>query len=230
MADYDRNRTNSPGDYGTGYDREYEQGYAGSRDYGGPDYERAGGRYSRGYGSTYNSAAYGGGYSTGDRPRYGPGEEVWVGREANRRGYPATFGERGFESAYGGEGYRPEETFRGGREEWGRARGWQAEGPHVGKGPKGYQRPDARICEDVNELLTRNGAIDATDIEVSSEAGVVTLRGPVPDRWTKRLAEEIAENVSGVKDVSNELRIAAAGESQRLQSEKARELTGKGAT
>jgi osmotically-inducible protein OsmY len=49
--------------------------------------------------------------------------------------------------------------------------------------------------------------LDASDIEVSVEQGEVTLRGYVPDRQAKRLAEDIVDFVAGVKDVHNQIRI-----------------------
>jgi hypothetical protein len=80
-------------------------------------------------------------------------------------------------------------------------------GRHVGRGPKGYRRSDERIKEDINEHLTHHPEVDATEIEVDVNQGEVTLRGTVEHRHEKRMAEEVAENVSGVKDVRNELRV-----------------------
>jgi hypothetical protein len=81
------------------------------------------------------------------------------------------------------------------------------EGPHRGRGPQGYQRADSRISEEICDLLTDHGAIDATNIEVKVENGEVTLSGKAPDRRTKRLAEAVAETVRGVTDVHNRLRL-----------------------
>lgn len=92
---------------------------------------------------------------------------------------------------------------------------WLIEGPHTGRGPKGYQRSDERLQEQVCERLERHGQIDASEIEVTVENGVVTLEGQVDDRRTKRLAEECAESVYGVQDVMNRLRVDA-GFFQRL--------------
>ncbi|HEX2690539.1 MAG TPA: BON domain-containing protein [Kofleriaceae bacterium] len=80
-------------------------------------------------------------------------------------------------------------------------------GQHHGKGPSGFQRSDDRIKEMVCEALTDHGDIDATNIEVTVKAGEVTLTGTVEDRRMKRVAEECVENVRGVKDVQNQLRI-----------------------
>ena len=80
-------------------------------------------------------------------------------------------------------------------------------GPHTGRGPRNYRRRDERICDDVCELLTRHGQIDAGDIEVSVENGEVTLNGTVDSRRTKRLAEDVADQVRGVRDVHNRLQV-----------------------
>lgn len=80
-------------------------------------------------------------------------------------------------------------------------------GPHSGRGPKGYKRSDERVLEDVSERLMQHGDIDASDIEVTVENGEVTLTGTVDSRWTKRHAAEIIDDMSGVHDVHNQLRV-----------------------
>ena len=70
-------------------------------------------------------------------------------------------------------------------------------GPHAGKGPRGYQRSDDRICEEICELLTRDANVDATAVEVTVVTGEVTLRGNVDSRYEKRATEDIAESVQG---------------------------------
>ena len=75
-----------------------------------------------------------------------------------------------------------------------------------GRGPKGYQRSDNRIHEDVCDRLTY-ADVDAENIEVSVSNCEVTLSGTVGDRWDKRRAEEIVENVPGVNDVHNHIRV-----------------------
>jgi hypothetical protein len=76
-----------------------------------------------------------------------------------------------------------------------------------GLGPKNYQRSDERIREDVCERLQWDEWVNATEIEVAVQNGVVTLSGSVDDRPTKRRAEDVAESVSGVKDVQNQIRV-----------------------
>ncbi len=80
-------------------------------------------------------------------------------------------------------------------------------GRYTGVGPRGYQRSDERIFEDVNDRLTWHGELDATDIVVDVEDGVVTLAGEVNSRREKRIAEDTAESVPGVWDVDNRLRV-----------------------
>ena len=76
-----------------------------------------------------------------------------------------------------------------------------------GRGPKGFQRSDERLREDVSEALAVHGDVDASQIEVGVGAGEVTLDGIVPDRRTKWLAEDCVLAVPGVRDVHNNLRV-----------------------
>lgn len=80
-----------------------------------------------------------------------------------------------------------------------------------GKGPHSYVRNDKRILERINERLCDNPYIDASDMEIAVEDGVVILTGAVNSREDKRLAEEIAEEITGVKDVENRLHITLRG-------------------
>lgn len=85
---------------------------------------------------------------------------------------------------------------------------WESVKDFFGVGPKGYSRSDDRIREDVSEALTRDRAVDASEIEVSVMSGIVTLRGNVGDKWMKRRAEDCAEEITGVKNVRNELELS----------------------
>ncbi len=78
---------------------------------------------------------------------------------------------------------------------------------YAGRGPKNYQRSDERIREDVCMRLADHPEIDASEIEVTVDNGEVTLSGSVDQRSTKRLAEDVADSVSGVRDVHNQLRV-----------------------
>jgi osmotically-inducible protein OsmY len=71
---------------------------------------------------------------------------------------------------------------------------------------RGYRRSDERIREEIYERLMDHPGIDTSDMDVTVSNGEVTLEGTVDDRWEKRLAEDLAESVSGVTDVHNRLR------------------------
>jgi osmotically-inducible protein OsmY len=81
------------------------------------------------------------------------------------------------------------------------------EGGYRGRGPKGYRRSDERIREDINDRLSDNDYLDAYDIEVVVSNGEVVLSGVVRDRYSKRIAEDVTEQVSGVTNVENRLRL-----------------------
>jgi len=81
------------------------------------------------------------------------------------------------------------------------------EGKFSGKGPKGWRHSDDSIREDVCETLYLDSYIDASNIEVSVKDGCVCLTGKVDSRETKRAAEHCVENLSGVEDIQNELKI-----------------------
>jgi osmotically-inducible protein OsmY len=84
-------------------------------------------------------------------------------------------------------------------------------GPHKGKGPRSYQRSDMRIREDIHDRLLEDPYIDATDIEVTVNNGEVTLSGTVDDRQAKRRAEDILDDISGIKHLENRLRARLPG-------------------
>lgn len=83
----------------------------------------------------------------------------------------------------------------------------RGEGKFRGRGPKNYRRPDERLREEVCDRLTDNEWLDASDVEVNVVVGEVILTGTVDSRYAKRLAEHIAESVSGVANVQNNLRV-----------------------
>ena len=111
---------------------------------------------------------------------------------------------------FGPEGYGSPRAYESTRD-WDRGarspESWRVPGPHAGRGPRGYTRSDERIREEVNDRLTAHGQVDATDIEVRVQNGEVTLTGFVDSRDAKRAAEDCAEDVSGVREVSNQLRL-----------------------
>lgn len=83
--------------------------------------------------------------------------------------------------------------------------GKRTETDHSGKGPRGWSRSDERLKEDVSDALFLSYDVDASEVEVEVEKGVVTLSGRVESREMKWAAEDAVDNVSGVIDVRNEL-------------------------
>lgn len=88
--------------------------------------------------------------------------------------------------------------------------GWEPRRDPFGRrrplGPKNYTRPDERIRDEVCERIGRSG-IDAREVEVAVAAGEVTLTGTVLSRDDKRGLEDLVDDVFGVEDVHNQLRI-----------------------
>lgn len=217
----DYNDSRSLGGYGREHDR-----YAGGRGQGG------GGRGGRGQGGGddrdyLTSGLRAGGQS--DRPEdyagYGgrdPRGSDYAGEHyrSSRRAYndaSSPYGPRGEQRAGGyGGGYRGAEdrSFNAGHNQYLEAvtDGDDSPGEHRGRGPKGYKRSDDRIREDINDRLTEDGRLDATHIEVSVADGEVTLSGMVDSREAKRRAEDLADHVSGVHHVQNNLRINRGGD------------------
>ncbi|MBV8097249.1 MAG: BON domain-containing protein [Acetobacteraceae bacterium] len=197
-------------DYGRGR-RDYERDYRGER-YRGPGGENY--PITREYGRDWPSA---GGWRSGEE-----------------QGYEPNYGARGFTGDYGygrgayGRGAVPRSGFSG---RPGEERGWwdrtadeisswfgdedaarrreedqRRDAMHRGRGPRGYARSDDRIREDVSDRLTDDPYVDASEIDVSVSNGEVTLSGTVDNRSARRRAEDIAESVSGVRHVQNNLR------------------------
>lgn len=84
---------------------------------------------------------------------------------------------------------------------------WRIAGPYTGRGPRNYHRTDEQIHEDICERLTQHGQIDASGIEVQVQEGEVTLIGTVDRKREKRIAEDLAYTVHGVRDVINRIQL-----------------------
>jgi|GEM_PF-674897 len=76
-----------------------------------------------------------------------------------------------------------------------------------GFGPRGYKRSDARIEEEICELLARDHYIDASEIVVAVENGIVKLSGTVNHREDRVEAEMLSESVIGVEDIQNDISV-----------------------
>lgn len=71
----------------------------------------------------------------------------------------------------------------------------------------GTSQSDEQIREDVREIIARDVLLDSGMIDVEVVDGHVILTGEVATREIKRLAELSVENLSGVHDIINQLRI-----------------------
>lgn len=78
---------------------------------------------------------------------------------------------------------------------------------HRGRGPANYARSSERLQEDACERLTRDPHIDASKINVTCTDKEITLDGTVESRSAKRRAEDIIDDITGVKHVQNNLRV-----------------------
>jgi hypothetical protein len=124
--------------------------------------------------------------------------------QGGRGGPAATPGPSPGGGGSGGRGAEQSRRFGGGS-------GGASTPDHRGRGPKGYRRSDGRILEDVNDRLTEDPRVDASEIQVDVQAGEVTLTGTVDSREARRRAEDVAEGASGVTYVMNNLRVRQPG-------------------
>lgn len=69
----------------------------------------------------------------------------------------------------------------------------------------GYVRSDGRILEEVYDALKTSPELDASEIGVTVDNGIVTLLGKVSGSAEKRKAEIISVDVPGVLEVRNEI-------------------------
>ncbi len=171
-----------------------QQGYPG---YAGPRrYEQEAGGYTGGHRNAWNDSARW--EQRAQRPGRGPG-----GYGDVRTGNTLRYGESAFGSSSSGYTSPFDEENRSTSASYGAS--LRQRGPFSGRGPKGYQRSDERIREDACERLTYDPDIDASEVVVTVSGGEVTLSGEVENRHQKRLAEDLVEDVPGVKDVHNRL-------------------------
>jgi osmotically-inducible protein OsmY len=78
---------------------------------------------------------------------------------------------------------------------------------------------DRHLQEQVQNALDWEPSVDAADIGVSVENGVVTLRGDVKTYAEKAAAERVALKVYGVKAVANDVNVRLGDGQQRTDTE-----------
>lgn len=219
--DFDRQGQSNYGQT-AGYDQSTSYGQRSGRQYSATDrgdYNRA--YRNEPYGRSYEYSHSPGEYGGSDFNRSASGRDDNTDRYATSYGTSDSFGQRltgsdygdrYFSNSYGqaAQGSWSQNPRMGGNAlnaSYGQSQYGQQQS-HSGKGPKGYRRSDERIKEEISDLLEQDHRVDASEIEVKVESGVVTLSGTVSDRRMKRLAEECIENSPGVQDVHNEIRVS----------------------
>jgi BON domain len=78
------------------------------------------------------------------------------------------------------------------------------------QGPKGYQRSDERLKEDISERLMESHYIDCSDVSVDVRGAKVVLEGTVPSRHMKHAIEDLVDACPGVQEIDNRVRVAGA--------------------
>ena len=238
QSNQQRSRTASSGNYEdrddarfdpSGDRRRTSQEYYGqgnySRDYGQQGPQRSQRSMHNAYG--WGQRDYRGGYQDrqGDDDRWrgiGPGryqdrEPSW-GSEYSRHGDDRSERDQGdlgrHESGYGSQyserDYRVHSGHDQPRDSAGRF--GETRGSQQPRGPKGWQRSDERIKDDVSERLYHHRGVDCSDVSVEVSGGKVTLEGTVPERRMKHAIEDMVDQCPGVKDIENRIRVQRNGE------------------
>jgi len=188
----DQNRWSESGGYNRGQ-RFGNQGY-GSQGFSGGHYggfANEGARSQSNYGETFGRGYAGGNFG---------------GESSGQRFSDQSYGSQSYGSqGYGSQGFGQGSMGQSSRGAYGQSytgRGFS------GRGPKGYQRSDERIKEQLSDRLMDDDDIDASEISIEVKNGEATLTGTVGSREEKRAAEELAERSPGVREVQNLLRVA----------------------
>ncbi len=137
-------------------------------------------------------------FGAGPPPRY-PGTGF-----PGRGGAGFTGGYHGFGSGSLEPDWRSGRPYPAGEESPGHDRGALRRYP---PGPKGYQRSDERLREDICERLMEARYIDSSDVTVEVSAAKVVLEGTVPQRRMKHAIEDLADACPGVQDIDNRIRV-----------------------
>jgi hypothetical protein len=207
---------------------------SGGREYGGGGYRSSEDQFSRGTErrpSRYGSGDFGYGYGgTRGEPQFG-GEGPFGESESPRlfgtgyygeggTHYTGGYDQRGDDPGYsrGDYDYERHAGARGSSGtrygEYGSGQSRRGERPGGGvmqrmfkRGPKGYQRSDERLREDISERLMQADNVDSSEVTVNVVAGKVTLDGTVPNRYMKHAIEDLVDECPGVQDIENRIRV-----------------------
>jgi osmotically-inducible protein OsmY len=199
--DYDRTSSNQ------GYNSSQGSGY---NQYGSNQYGSGQSTSGTNYGSSYGSQRPGYSGSSGQNSGYGSSNNYnqEYGRNSGQ-GYNSNFS-----SSYGSQ--QGQGNYNQGQSRWGSESSFESKS---GKGPKGYRRSDERIREEISDLLTSHHEVDPSEVEIKVSNCEVTLTGTVNSRHEKRLIEDLASQISGVSDVTNQLRVQPSQDQSRSSSD-----------
>jgi hypothetical protein len=203
------------------------------RDYSRPQYE-SGGYDPNAYRRPRSGSGYGG---YGEMPGEGAGGFDSGRNYAAEPGWGPGYGERPeqdtrfgrsttrFEDSDRGEAFRRQSvgtprdaSSRERGSDHGREVPMAGAGFRARRGPKGYERSDERLREDICERLMWSDDIDASEVSVEVRAGVVMLDGAVPERSMKHAIEDVVDACLGVKDIENRIRVTY-GQHQTVHAE-----------
>jgi osmotically-inducible protein OsmY len=183
----------------------------GSAGYGGPGF--TGGAYAYGNGPRDEGRQIEDEYSDESAVSYEQGPRQQYGqRPYGQRHGPQSgqhFGQP-YDQQYGrhfGQQYGQGQSYAGGR--------------RFTSGPKGYQRSDERLKEDISERLMELHHIDSSDVSIDVRGAKVVLDGTVPSRHMKHAIEDLVDACPGVQDIDNRVRVAnqSMRQSQGTQSQ-----------
>lgn len=77
------------------------------------------------------------------------------------------------------------------------------------------KKTDSQIQNDIKNEIKWDPSITASEINVSVDDGIVTLRGSVPHYFEKSLAEKAAQRIFGVRAVADEIEVNMMGSYER---------------
>jgi len=160
--------------------------------------------YSQGNYGSQRPGSYGQNSNSGNS-QYGNGQQYGGGSYGQSYGSSSNF------SQYG------QPSFNSPEQQW--SRGGSSLPSKSGRAPKGYKRSDDRIKEDLSDLLTSHHEIDPSEVEIKVQSAEITLTGTVESRQEKRLIEDLASSISGVSEVTNQLRVLPSHDSSRSSQE-----------
>lgn len=82
-----------------------------------------------------------------------------------------------------------------------------------------FTKTDSQIQIDVMKELKSDPSVTSSDIAVTAQDGVVTLRGNVPHFFEKKTAEKAAQRVSGVRAVADDIEVKIMGEYEKSDAQ-----------